>query len=156
MESNNNERITEMADIQPLKDNSARLPKPDWIRVKAPVSREYQNTRDIIHTLKLNTVCEEAACPNIGECWSKKHATVMIMGDTCTRACAFCNVKTGVPGALNPHEPENLAQAIAELQLKHVVVTSVDRDDLADGGAEHFAACIRAMRARAPQTTIEV
>ena len=134
----------------------AKLPKPDWIRVRAPVSKEFQSTRDVIHALKLNTVCEEAACPNIGECWSQKHATVMIMGDTCTRACAFCNVKTGVPGALNPHEPENLAQAVAQLKLKHVVVTSVDRDDLADGGAEHFAECIRAIRMRAPETTIEV
>jgi len=133
-----------------------KLPKPDWIRVKAPVSKEYQSTRDLMHRLKLNTVCEEAACPNIGECWSQKHATVMIMGDTCTRACAFCNVKTGVPGALNPHEPENLAQAIAELKLHHVVVTSVDRDDLDDGGAEHFAQCIEAMRRRTPDTTIEV
>ncbi|NBO17736.1 MAG: lipoyl synthase [Proteobacteria bacterium] len=130
--------------------------KPDWIRVKAPVSREYQNTRDIIHKLKLNTVCEEAACPNIGECWSQKHATVMIMGDTCTRACAFCNVKTGVPGALNPHEPANLAQAVAQLKLHHVVITSVDRDDLEDGGAKHFAECILAIRASAPETTIEV
>lgn len=139
-----------------LEDKDKKLPKPDWIRVKAPVSREYQGTRDIIHKLKLNTVCEEAACPNIGECWSQKHATVMIMGDTCTRACAFCNVKTGVPGALNPHEPENLAQAVGELGLKHVVITSVDRDDLGDGGAEHFAQCIAAMRKRAPHTTIEV
>jgi lipoic acid synthetase len=138
------------------KNTQSRLQKPEWIRVKAPVSREYQNTRDIIHKLKLNTVCEEAACPNIGECWSQKHATVMIMGDTCTRACAFCNVKTGVPGALNPHEPENLAQAVAELKLKHVVVTSVDRDDLDDGGAEHFAQCITALKLRAPDTTIEV
>ncbi|MDE3016882.1 MAG: lipoyl synthase, partial [Pseudomonadota bacterium] len=104
----------------------------------------------------LVTVCEEAGCPNIGECWEKKHATFMILGDTCTRACAFCNVKTGVPGALNPHEPENLAQAVAQLKLRHVVVTSVDRDDLEDGGAGHFAECIRAMRLRAPQTTIEV
>jgi lipoyl synthase len=138
------------------KDNTARLKKPDWIRVRAPVSKEYQNTRDVIHKLKLNTVCEEAACPNMGECWSQKHATVMIMGDTCTRACAFCNIKTGVPGALNPHEPENLAQAIAELQLKHVVITSVDRDDLEDGGANHFAHCIDALRKRASGTTIEV
>src|SRR5277367_6651592 len=145
-----------MADVHPLKDNTKRLPRPDWIRVKAPNSREYQATRDIIHDLKLNTVCEEAACPNIGECWSQKHATVMIMGDTCTRACAFCNVKTGVPGALNPHEPENLAQAVAQLALKHVVVTSVDRDDLDDGGAAHFAACIAAIRAKCPKTTIEV
>jgi len=146
-----------MADIHNmLEKNDKKIPKPEWIRVKAPVSREYQNTRDVIHKLKLNTVCEEAACPNIGECWSQKHATVMIMGDTCTRACAFCNVKTGVPGALNPHEPENLAQAIAELGLHHVVVTSVDRDDLPDGGAAHFALCIEAMRKRAPNTTIEV
>jgi lipoic acid synthetase len=101
-------------------------------------------------------VCEEAACPNIGECWSKKHATVMIMGDTCTRACAFCNIKTGVPGALNPHEPDNLAEAIAKLGLSHVVVTSVDRDDLADGGAAHFAECIEKIRARSPKTTIEI
>lgn len=146
-----------MADIHNmLEKNDKRLPKPDWIRVKAPTSREYQATRDVIHKLKLNTVCEEAACPNIGECWSQRHATVMIMGDTCTRACAFCNVKTGVPGALNPHEPENLAQAVAELKLKHVVVTSVDRDDLEDGGAQHFANCILAMRKRSPETTIEV
>ncbi len=137
-------------------ETQTKLPKPDWIRVKAPVSREFQATRDVIHALKLNTVCEEAACPNIGECWSQKHATVMIMGDTCTRACAFCNVKTGVPGALNPHEPENLAQAVAQLKLKHVVITSVDRDDLEDGGAKHFAECILAIRARAPETTIEV
>jgi lipoyl synthase len=146
-----------MADIHNMMEkNDKKLPKPDWIRVKAPVSREYQATRDIIHKLKLNTVCEEAACPNIGECWSQKHATVMIMGDTCTRACAFCNVKTGTPGSLNPHEPENLAQAIAELKLKHVVITSVDRDDLADGGAQHFAECIAALRKRAPETTIEI
>ena len=135
---------------------STTLPRPDWIRVKAPVSKEYQSTRDLMHRLKLNTVCEEAACPNIGECWSQKHATVMIMGDTCTRACAFCNVKTGVPGALNPHEPENLAQAVAELKLHHVVVTSVDRDDLEDCGARHFALCIEAIRTRTPETTIEV
>jgi lipoic acid synthetase len=145
-----------MADIHNIQKNNEKLPKPEWIRVRAPTSKEYQATRDIIHTLKLNTVCEEAACPNIGECWSQKHATVMIMGDTCTRACAFCNVKTGVPGALNPHEPENLAQAVAQLGLHHVVVTSVDRDDLEDGGAKHFADCIAAMRSRAPNTTIEV
>jgi lipoic acid synthetase len=144
-----------MADIHNLQRPS-KLPKPDWIRVKAPVSHEYQNTRDIIHSLKLNTVCEEAACPNIGECWSQKHATVMIMGDTCTRACAFCNVKTGVPGALNPHEPDNLAQAVAQLGLHHVVITSVDRDDLEDGGAAHFAQCIKKLRLYAPATTIEI
>ncbi len=145
-----------MADLHNLREDKQKLPKPEWIRVKAPVSTEYRATRDVIHKLKLNTVCEEAACPNIGECWAKAHATVMIMGDTCTRACAFCNVKTGTPGALNPHEPENLAQAIAELNLSHVVVTSVDRDDLEDGGAAHFAECITAMRRRAPNTTIEV
>jgi lipoyl synthase len=146
-----------MADMHNmLEKNDKRIPKPEWIRVKAPTSREYQNTRDVIHQLKLNTVCEEAACPNIGECWSQKHATVMIMGDTCTRACAFCNIKTGVPGTLNPHEPENLAEAVGKLGLKHVVVTSVDRDDLPDGGAGHFAECIAAMRKRAPNTTIEI
>ncbi len=139
-----------------MSETDTKLKKPDWIRVKAPVSKEYQATRDVIHKLKLNTVCEEAACPNIGECWSQKHATVMIMGDTCTRACAFCNIKTGVPGALNPHEPENLAEAVAKLALKHVVITSVDRDDLEDGGAAHFAACIAALRKRAPGTTIEI
>ena len=137
-----------------------KLKKPDWIRVRVPAGGSqqgiYSETRDIVHKLKLNTVCEEAACPNIGECWSQKHATVMIMGDTCTRACAFCNVKTGVPNALNPHEPDNLAQAIGELKLNHVVITSVDRDDLPDGGAEHFAKCILALRKAAPKTTIEV
>src|SRR5579863_9584833 len=130
--------------------------KPDWIRVKAPVSPGYAATRDIVRSHGLNTVCEEAGCPNIGECWEKKHATFMIMGDTCTRACAFCNVKTGLPGALDPAEPEHVAEATEKLALSHVVVTSVDRDDLDDGGAEHFAAVIRAIRARCPQTTIEV
>ena len=117
--------------------------KPDWIRVKAPGSRAYANTAEIIRTNHLHTVCEEAGCPNIGECWEKKHATMMIMGDTCTRACAFCNVKTGMPGALDAGEPANVARAVAKLGLEHVVVTSVDRDDLADGGAGHFAATIR-------------
>jgi lipoyl synthase len=130
--------------------------KPDWIRVKAPVSRGYQDTRDIVRASALHTVCEEAGCPNIGECWEKKHATFMIMGDTCTRACAFCNVKTGLPGALDPHEPAHVAEATAKLGLAHVVVTSVDRDDLADGGAAHFAQVIRAVRARCTTTTIEV
>lgn len=139
-----------------LESKDKKLPKPEWIRVKAPTSREFQGTRDIIHQLKLNTVCEEAACPNIGECWSQKHATVMIMGDTCTRACAFCNIKTGVPGALNPHEPDNLAQAVGQLGLRHVVITSVDRDDLEDGGAQHFATCILKLRITAPGTTVEV
>jgi lipoic acid synthetase len=132
------------------------LPKPAWIRVKAPVSRGYGETYAIVRANGLHTVCEEAGCPNIGECWDKKHATFMIMGDTCTRACAFCNVKTGLPGPLDPAEPERVAAASAKLGLAHVVVTSVDRDDLDDGGAEHFAAAIRAIRARSPASTIEV
>jgi lipoyl synthase len=130
--------------------------KPDWIRVKAPVSRGYIETREIVRANDLHTVCEEAGCPNIGECWEKKHATFMIMGNTCTRACAFCNVKTGLPAALDPAEPTHVADATAKLGLAHVVITSVDRDDLDDGGAAHFAAVIRAVRARCPQTTIEV
>jgi lipoic acid synthetase len=132
------------------------LKKPDWIRVKAPVSKGYGETRAIVRANGLHTVCEEAGCPNIGECWDKKHATFMIMGDTCTRACAFCNVKTGLPGPLDAAEPERVADATAKLGLKHVVVTSVDRDDLEDGGAAHFAAVIRAIRAQCPATTIEV
>jgi len=132
------------------------LSKPDWIRVRAPVSPGYVETREIVRANDLHTVCEEAGCPNIGECWEKKHATFMIMGDTCTRACAFCNVKTGLPGALDPHEPAHVADATAKLGLSHVVITSVDRDDLDDGGAAHFAAVIRAIRSRCPQTTIEV
>ena len=131
-------------------------PKPAWIRVKAPVSREYRETRDLMRALKLNTVCEEAACPNIGECWKEKHATVMILGAVCTRACAFCNVATGKPGALDPHEPEHVADAVGKLGLNHIVVTSVDRDDLPDGGADHFVQTIRAIRRAAPMTTIEV
>ena len=130
--------------------------KPDWIRVKAPVSREYHQTRELMRRLKLNTVCDEAACPNIGECWAKKHATVMILGSVCTRACSFCNVATGRPDQLDPHEPEHVAEAVGGLGLSHVVVTSVDRDDLDDGGAAHFARTIRAIRAAAPMTTIEV
>jgi lipoyl synthase len=132
------------------------LRKPDWIRVKAPVSPGYLETQKIVRANGLHTVCEEAGCPNIGECWEKKHATFMIMGDTCTRACAFCNVKTGLPGELDPAEPEHVAEATLKLGLAHVVITSVDRDDLEDGGAAHFAAVIRAIRARCPQTTIEV
>ena len=132
------------------------LRKPDWIRVKAPVSAGYIETQQIVRANGLHTVCEEAGCPNIGECWEKKHATFMIMGDTCTRACAFCNVKTGLPGALDPAEPQHVAEAIAKLGLTHIVITSVDRDDLDDGGAAHFAAVIRAIRARCPRTTIEV
>ncbi len=130
--------------------------KPDWIRVKAPGSAVYEETRGIVRENKLVTVCEEAGCPNIGECWSKKHATFMIMGDTCTRACAFCNVRTGMPDALDPTEPAKVADAVAKLGLHHVVITSVDRDDLADGGAEHFAEVIRSIRAKSPTTTIEV
>jgi len=132
------------------------LAKPDWIRVKAPVSRGYIDTREIVRANNLHTVCEEASCPNIGECWDKKHATFMIMGDTCTRACAFCNVRTGLPGPLDPAEPEHVAEATHKLGLTHVVVTSVDRDDLGDGGAACFAAVIRAIRARCSNTTIEV
>ncbi len=133
------------------------LRKPAWIRVKAPGgSPGYANTAKIVRENKLHTVCEEAGCPNIGECWEKKHATMMIMGDTCTRACAFCNVKTGLPGGLDGAEPGNVAAAVAALSLEHVVITSVDRDDLADGGAAHFAATIRAIQAAAPGTTIEV
>jgi lipoic acid synthetase len=130
--------------------------KPDWIRVKAPVSEGYFATQKIMRDNGLHTVCEEAGCPNIGECWEKKHATFMIMGDTCTRACAFCNVKTGLPGALDANEPSHVADATAKLGLAHIVVTSVDRDDLPDGGARHFAETIRAIRERCPQTTIEV
>src|SRR3990172_648323 len=130
--------------------------KPEWIRVRAPGSPGYVRTRETVRALGLRTVCEEAQCPNIGECWSKRHATLMIMGDTCTRACAFCNVRTGRPKPLDPDEPQRVAEAVARLALEHVVITSVDRDDLADGGAGHFAAVIGAVRARAPATTIEV
>ena len=130
--------------------------KPDWLRVKAPTSPEYHQTRKLMRDLQLNTVCEEAACPNIGECWKQKHATVMILGSVCTRACAFCNIATGLPDRLDPHEPDHVGTAVAGLGLEHVVVTSVDRDDLEDGGADHFVRTIRAIRAQAPGTTIEV
>jgi len=136
--------------------DQAQPKKPGWIRVKAPVSQGYRETRDIIRAQKLVTVCEEAGCPNVGECWSQGHATMMIMGEICTRGCTFCNVATGRPQALDLFEPGRVAQAVAELGLRHVVVTSVDRDDLEDGGAEHFAQTIRAIRQRAPGTTIEV
>jgi lipoyl synthase len=132
------------------------LRKPDWLRVKAPGSLGYNQTRQIVKDNGLVTVCEEAACPNIGECWSQKHATMMIMGDTCTRACAFCNVKTGLPGPLDGGEPARVALAVQQMGLSHVVITSVDRDDLVDGGAEHFAQVVRAIRAAAPATTIEI
>ena len=130
--------------------------KPEWIRVKAPGSKVFAETKAIVKSHGLHTVCEEAGCPNIGECWSKKHATFMIMGDTCTRACAFCDVKTGLPGALDGEEPGKVATAVAELGLEHVVITSVDRDDLPDGGAEHFARTITAIKAASPGTTVEV
>jgi lipoyl synthase len=132
------------------------LRKPEWIRVRAPGSPEWAKTRDIVRENKLVTVCEEAGCPNIGECWAKKHATFMILGDTCTRACAFCNVKTGMPGAVEADEPARVADAVAKMDLNHVVITSVDRDDLDDGGAGHFVAVIHAIRERSPETTIEV
>ena len=138
------------------KADSPVLRKPDWIRVKAPGSPKYAETRAIVKENKLVTVCEEAGCPNIGECWEKKHATFMIMGDTCTRACAFCNVRTGMPEALDHDEPAHVAAAVAKLGLSHVVITSVDRDDLDDGGALHFARTIRAIRAASPATTIEI
>jgi lipoic acid synthetase len=139
------------------KPDTPVLRKPDWIRVRVPAAGgRLGETRRILRAHGLVTVCEEAACPNIGECWAQSHATMMIMGDTCTRACAFCNVATGLPGPLDAKEPENVAAAVAELGLAHVVITSVDRDDLADGGAEHFAQVIRAIRAATPATTIEV
>ncbi|GAB5469084.1 MAG: lipoyl synthase [Rhodospirillales bacterium] len=137
-------------------DNEVKRGKPAWLRVRAPSSAEYEDTKAIVREHGLTTVCEEAACPNIGECWKLKHATMMIMGEICTRACAFCNVATGKPGALNPHEPMNVAQAVAKLGLRHVVITSVDRDDLDDGGAEHFAKTIAAIRGLNAETTVEV
>jgi lipoic acid synthetase len=135
---------------------SAPKRKPDWIRVKAPGSRAYQKTNEIIRAGGLHTVCEEANCPNIGECWERRHATMMIMGDICTRACAFCNVATGKPAPLNPDEPEQVGKAVAKLGLKHVVITSVDRDDLEDGGAGHYVKVITAIRVQAPETTVEI
>lgn len=133
-----------------------KIPKPEWLKVRAPISKEYHKTRQLMRDAKLNTVCEEAACPNIGECWAKGHATIMILGSVCTRACAFCNIKTGRPDLLDPHEPERVADSLKKLGLKHVVITSVDRDDLPDGGAEHFAQTIRAIRKASPETTIEI
>ncbi len=132
------------------------LAKPSWIRVRAAGSEGYSRTRDIVKGHGLHTVCEEAGCPNIGECWEKRHATMMIMGDTCTRACSFCNVRTGIPAPLDAEEPSRVADAVAKLGLRHVVITSVDRDDLQDGGAKHFAQVIEAIRASAPGTTIEI
>jgi len=138
------------------KPDNEPLRKPAWIRVKAPTSEGYHETRKLMRARSLVTVCEEAACPNIGECWSKKHATVMILGDICTRACAFCNVATGKPGAVDLMEPENLAISVAELGMKHLVITSVDRDDLEDGGADQFVKCIQRIRETTPETTIEI
>ncbi|MFT4090732.1 MAG: lipoyl synthase [Asticcacaulis sp.] len=143
----------------PEKQNRPETPvlkKPDWLRVRAPGSPTYNATQKTVRDAKLVTVCEEAACPNIGECWSKNHATLMIMGDTCTRACAFCNVKTGMPQALDTDEPRRVGQTVATMGLSHVVITSVDRDDLKDGGANHFAEVIRQIRLQSPKTTIEI
>ncbi|QDZ07542.1 lipoyl synthase [Sphingomonas panacisoli] len=144
-----------MNEISPVA-REPRVRKPDWIRVKAPGGTAFAETKALMRRLNLATVCEEAACPNIGECWTKKHATVMILGDTCTRACAFCNVKTGMPRAVDPLEPEHVAVAAAELGLEHIVVTSVDRDDLPDGGASQFVKVIEALRRNTPNTTIEI
>ena len=145
-----------MTTVHPLKAETPQPRKPPWIRVKAPTSAGYGETLRLMRAHGLHTVCEEAACPNIGECWSRGHVTVMILGDICTRACAFCNVKTGRPGAVDPLEPENLALSVASMGLKHVVVTSVDRDDLDDGGAAQFVRCIERIREASPGTTIEV
>ncbi|MEX0969569.1 MAG: lipoyl synthase [Paracoccaceae bacterium] len=151
--------LSDRAQRHPEKAQKADTPilrKPDWIRVKAPVSEGYRKTRDILRENKLVTVCEEAGCPNVGECWAQGHATMMIMGEICTRGCTFCNVATGRPDALDAFEPGRVAVAVEKLGLKHVVITSVDRDDLEDGGAEHIAMTIRAVRRKNPDTTIEV
>jgi lipoic acid synthetase len=148
--------MTDTAAMKTIEPKPRRQRKPDWIRVRAPMGETFNETRKLMRELNLNTVCEEAACPNIGECWSKKHATVMILGDVCTRACAFCNVKTGMPRAVDLGEPQHVADAAAELGLEHIVVTSVDRDDLADGGTSQFVKVIEALRRTTPQTTIEI
>ncbi|HUD29372.1 MAG TPA: lipoyl synthase [Novosphingobium sp.] len=148
--------MNDLSSVPTPEDAPQRQRKPDWIRVKAPTSKGYGETRQLMRDLKLNTVCEEAACPNIGECWTKKHATVMILGDTCTRACAFCNVKTGMPGRVDPAEPANVAELALKTGLEHIVITSVDRDDLPDGGASQFVKVIEALRAATPNTTIEI
>jgi lipoic acid synthetase len=146
-----------MSNVEVIKgEKPEHVRKPDWLRVKAPGSEEYMKTRKLMRDLKLNTVCEEAACPNIGECWTQKHATVMILGDICTRACAFCNIKTGMPRTVDHDEQEHVATAVGELGLEHVVITSVDRDDLPDGGASQFVQVIRKIREHSPGTTIEV
>src|ERR1051325_10403621 len=146
--------LAAMSEAAPIR--APRQRKPDWIRVKAPTSAGFAETKKLMRSLNLATVCEEAACPNIGECWTRKHATVMILGDTCTRACAFCNVKTGMPRAVDPLEPEHVAVAAGELGLTHIVVTSVDRDDLPDGGAHQFVKVIEALRKATPAPTIEI
>ena len=151
--------LTKGAERHPEKRRNEDRPqprRPDWLRVKAPRAGAFSETKKLMRDLELVTVCEEAACPNIGECWANKHATMMILGSVCTRACAFCNVATGRPDLLDPHEPEHVAEAVARLELRHVVITSVDRDDLDDGGADHFARSIKAIRARSPSTTIEI
>ncbi|MFC0203076.1 lipoyl synthase [Novosphingobium soli] len=148
--------MNDLSSVPTPEDAPARQRKPYWIRVKAPTSKGYGETRQLMRDLKLNTVCEEAACPNIGECWTKKHATVMILGDTCTRACAFCNVKTGMPGRVDPFEPANVAELALKTGLEHIVITSVDRDDLPDGGASQFVKVIQALRQATPNTTIEI
>ncbi len=148
--------MNDLSSVPQPEKRPQRQRKPDWIRVKAPVSKGYNETRKLMRELNLNTVCEEAACPNIGECWTKKHATVMILGDVCTRACAFCNVKTGMPRIVDPLEPEHVATAAAKLGLEHIVVTSVDRDDLPDGGAGQFVKVIEALQRNTPGTTIEI
>lgn len=153
------DKVTSARARHPEKANnpdSEVLRKPKWIRVKAPTSEGYAKTRKIVKDKGLVTVCEEAACPNIGECWEKSHATFMILGDICTRACAFCNITTGLPNAIDIEEPIKIADAVHEMKLQHVVITSVDRDDLADGGAQHFVDVINAIRARSPKTTIEI
>jgi lipoic acid synthetase len=152
--------IKKGADRHPEKahrpDNPVQRKKPDWLRVKAPVSKKYNETRRIMRNMHLTTVCEEAACPNLGECWEQKHAAFMILGDTCTRACAFCNIATGKPQDVDIYEPVRVAEAVANLGLRHVVVTSVDRDDLEDGGADHFVQTIKAIRKKTPKTTVEI
>lgn len=144
-----------MSEVKKISDHNHKR-KPDWIRVKAPVSKGYHETRKLMRGLKLNTVCEEAACPNIGECWTKKHTTVMILGDTCTRACRFCNIKTGKGNPVDPDEPAHVAEMVLVTEMKHIVITSVDRDDLADGGADQFVKVIAAIREASPETTIEI
>ncbi|WP_404481078.1 lipoyl synthase [Novosphingobium sp. BL-52-GroH] len=148
--------MNDLSSVPTPEEPVQRQRKPDWIRVKAPTSKGYGETRQLMRDLKLNTVCEEAACPNIGECWTKKHATVMILGDTCTRACAFCNVKTGMPGRVDAAEPANVAELALKTGLEHIVITSVDRDDLPDGGASQFVKVIEEIRKATPNTTIEI